>query len=642
MTKMTKKEVEAYSFFCSSYQRLKDLNQPYRSKFDTYDELYRGYREDSDYPFAYNHSYHKVIPVIYTVLAQVMSHLYKNNDIAVVKPRHKADIERADTISGVLNYQLNNLNSVDHQGGSYMVFFQWFLSALIHGKGIVRSFWRKEERDMPQRIELPVPQVDQRTGQVIGMESIELWHEAPQIVYDGPYVENIPVRQFMPDPEYRSIQQMPVVAHLHKKSMTWLRQMYEIGEFNKNALQVGKNASDWNRTKSQSRTGSGQSVDWEEFQQVFRDIEQAYTIEEIESDRHKANNLDIVDCFGKYRLGNTTQYLGTGLALRPIEEEVQCTIANHDTIVKLEKVPYGMKPFFDVGAHINPHRYWDIGMIELIADVIEAYDNIANLRLHNSMMKVNTMIKVISDADIDPRSLVWKPFGIIPVESHDDIELLDTPDYTGHTFNEQIQFFESIIQDVTGIYDYAKGVTPERQERVGTITSLQSVAQNRVKLLILTMDYMGIRPLLKFMMMLNTHHLPSGFEFRVTDAVEGEQFKRVWGSDLHVDYDFEARYAAMEPALAKESRIQNLLQFAQAWQGDPYVNQYEFKKAALELVDMVNPDKFLNDPQQVKQQMQQQAMQEMMSKIAPTQIQTEGNKEIADMKAKVDMAKALV
>jgi len=637
--KMTKKQVEAYGYFNESFQRLKDLNQPYRAKFDEYDEFYRGYRDDEDYPFAYNYSYHKIIPVIYTVLSRVMSHLYRTPDIALVKPRHAKDIDRADIISGVLNYQLANLNNVDFQGGSYMVFFQWFLSALIHGKGIVHAYWRKEERTMPTRKEIPIPTIGP-DGNIGQEELVEVWSEEPTIIYDAPYIENVPVRQFMPDPEYRSIQQMPVIAHIHKKSINWMKRMHEIGEYNKNALDVGKIASEY-RGKSQARTGHGQSIEWEEYQQVFRDIEDAFTIQEIENDRHKGNNIDIVDCYGKYRLGEGKTVLGQGLTYAAPEEEVVCTIANYENVVRLEPVKYGMKPFFDVGAHINPHRYWDIGMIELTKDVLEMYDNIANLRAHNSMMKVNTMIKVISDSDIDPRSLVWKPFGIIPVEQMSDIEVMDTPDYTGHTFTEQIAFFESVIQDVTGIYDYAKGVTPSRHEAVGTVSSLQGVAENRIKLLILTMDYMGIRPLLKYMMMLNTHHLPSGFEFRINDAVGGDQFKRVWGPDLHVDYDFEARYAAMEPAMAKEGRINTLMQYSQTWADDPYVNQYEFKKAILELMDMINPDRFLKDEQEVQKMMQQQQQAAQEAKLGPVRMQTEANIKQATEKNIVDMVKAI-
>ena len=627
---MNKKEKEAYSYFIQSYQRLKDLNEPYREKFDRYDELYRGYRDDTKYPFAYNYSFNKIIPVIYTVLSRVMSHLYRDSEVVVVKPQRSADIQRADRAAGVLNHQLNNLNSVDFQGGSYMVMFQWFLSAMIHGKGIVKTYWRKEERTVPRRMDILQPNiVNSNMGLYLdGFKRQEVWTESPQVIYNGPYIENIPVRQFLPDPEYRSIQDMPVCGHVYKKSMDWLREMEAKG-FYKNIKKIGK-------TAKMVKDGSG-STDITSFDQVFQTIESAYTIDEIESSRHKARNIEIIDLYGKYALNDGRTYIGEGITLKGQESEVICTIANHDTIIHLDRIPYGVKPFFDVGAHINPHRYWDIGMIELVADVQDAYNNMANLRVHNSMMKVNTMIKVLTDADIDPRSLVWKPFGIIPVEDMGDVEVLDTPDYTSHLFNEQIGFFESAIQDMTGIYDYAKGVTPDRQEHVGTISSLQAVAESRIKLLLLTMDYMGIRPLLKYMMMLNTHHLPSGYEYRIMGRTEN-QFQRVWGEDLHIEYDFEAKYAAMEPQLIKEARIQSLLQYSQMWQEDPYVNQYEFKKAVLELMDMVNPDRFLKNPQQVQQEQQQRLEQQMKFEMAKLNVP----KEVQASKNQGDIAKALL
>lgn len=627
---MNQQEKEAYKYFYQSYTRLKDLNQPYRDKFDKYDEYYRGYREDTNYPFAYNYSYNKIIPIIYTVLSRMMSHLYRGNDIVVVKPRRSADIERADIIAGVLNYQLNNLNDVDFQGGSYMVMLRWILSALVHGKGIVRAYWRKEERVLPKRIEVQVPIIE--TGPdgmayVAGYDPREIMYDEPQIIYDGPYIENIPVRQFLPDPEYRSIQKMPCVAHIYKKSYEWLKRMQAEGVY-KNVSEVGKVLS----------AIRGGSVDVEEFQQTLKNIEDAYTIEEIETDRHKAENIDIIDLYGKYALGGPMIDLDSGITFKGKEEEIVCTIANYDTVIKLEKAKYGVKPFFDIGAHINMHRYWDIGVIELIKDIQEAYNNLANLRLHNSMMKVNTMIKVLADSDIDPRSLVWKPFGIIPVDDMDEVQLFETPDYSSHTYNEQIQFFESIIQDVTGIYDYSKGVTPERQEHVGTIYSIQAVAEARIRLLLLTMDYMGIRPLLKYMMVLNTYNLPSGFEFRITGKGQQTQFARVFGSDLHIDYDFEAKYAAMEPALAKENRIQQLLQYAQIWQQDPTVNHYEFKRAILELTDMANPDRFLRDPQEVAREMQEQEMKQLIPQIGQMAFQQKMQRE----QNQVEIAKALL
>lgn len=146
---MNEKELAAFSYFSQTYNRLKNLNEPYRAKFDKYDEYYRGYRDANQYPFAYNYSFNKIIPIIYTVLSRVMSHLYRNSDIVVVKPRQQNDVARAEVVQGVLNYQLNNMNDVDYQGGSYLLMMQWFLSALVHGRVSLRRSGDTKRKPCP-------------------------------------------------------------------------------------------------------------------------------------------------------------------------------------------------------------------------------------------------------------------------------------------------------------------------------------------------------------------------------------------------------------------------------------------------------------------------------------------------------------
>ena len=621
---------EAYSYFMQAYGRLKELAGPYRDKWDEYDEHYRGYRHDNRYPFAYNYAYNKMVPTIYTMLSRFMSHLYRNDEFVVVKARKKQDIYRADLAAGVLNYQLQNMNSVDFQGGAYMLMLQWFLSALIYGKGILRVFWRKEQRVLPQRIDLQIPQIEMGPDglpYIAGFQHREIVREVPQVVYDGPYIENVPIRQFLADPEYRSIQKMPVVGHIYTKSYDWLMRMMQAGEYT-NVDLIGK-------TLTRFRGGS---VDVKELTQIYRDLEGAHTFEEIETNRHSADNIDVMDLYGRYSLQGPTHDLDSHITYKGPEDEVVCTIANYDTVVKLEKVKYGVRPFFDVGAHINPHRYYDIGLVELVSDIQEAFNNLANLRLHDAMMKVNTMLKVDVNSDIDPRSLVWKPFGIIPVESMDEVEIMQQPDFNSQIYREQIEFLEGIIQDATGVYDYSKGVTPSRSEYVGTMVSIQSVAESRIRVLLMTMDYMGIRPLLKYMMLLNVYNLPSGYEFRLMGQNQQPTFRRAFGSDLSIDFDFEAKYAAAEPALAKQNRINMLLQYAQMWQQDPMVNQYEFKKAVLELHDMIDPDRFLRDPQQVAMEQEQAYIRQMLPQIGQAKMQQQMQRE----KNQTELVKALL
>ena len=90
------------------------------------------------------------------------------------------------------------------------------------------------------------------------------------------------------------------------------------------------------------------------------------------------------------------------------------------------------------GATAHPELFWGIGLIRLGKGVQEQYNTLANLRLQNVMMGMNTMMKVHSDWDGDPHSLIWKPFGLIPVDNMDEIQPLETPDmFQSNAFREQ-------------------------------------------------------------------------------------------------------------------------------------------------------------------------------------------------------------
>jgi hypothetical protein len=232
------------------------------------------------------------------------------------------------------------------------------------------------------------------------------------------------------------------------------------------------------------------------------------------------------------------------------------------------------------------------------------------------------MLQVREDSDIPPESLIWKPFGIIPVrEINADVAPLITPDVTqSGAFREQEVFFEETISNITGMYKYGMGQTPQRQEHVGTIYSLQAVGEARTKLLLMTMDYQGFQPFLKYMMLLNTWHLQDDFEARITTH-EGEQFTQLFPGDIHVGYDFTARYTAMEPALSKQFKAQQLIQYAQMWQQSPFLQQYQFMKSIMEMMDMHDTDKYLKTPEQVAQEQKQQMMQMAQMRLSEAAMQ---------------------
>jgi hypothetical protein len=245
-------------------------------------------------------------------------------------------------------------------------------------------------------------------------------------------------------------------------------------------------------------------------------------------------------------------------------------------------------------------------------------------------MRLAQMMRVDPNSDIDPKALVWRPFGILPAEQG-EIEPIIIPDYNSNLFQEQEQFLEATVQDLAGIYGYNKGEVPNRAERVGVVHSIQSMGEARAKLMLMSMDHQGIRPLLKYLMILNTFHLPSGFEYRVFDG-SNQKFGQIFGDDIHPDFDYCARYSSMEPALSKEYRIQQILQLSPLLQQNPIINQRSWLKTIFELADIREGEYLLKTQEQLQQEQQQQ----MQMQMAMQQQQLQAQAQLETLKKQLD------
>jgi hypothetical protein len=623
---MNIREQEIFKLLMKAYKDQWDRNQYARTNNDSDLQAYVGYRNRALYPLAYNESFNKILPIIYTILSRQLSQLYQGGNIVSVKPRKKRDIGNAKSVEAVLNFQLENLNSIDMQGGSYLTMLKWLLNTSIFGKGVVKAYWRKEDRISPRRMMLQMPSFDS-FGNFQGYEQIDHISQEMQTLYDAPYIENIHNKLFVPHPEYKSIQQMPFVFCVYKKPIDYIKKGVESGKFKRrNFREMG-----W-ETSSQA---SNQSRDSDEAFVMGLEIEGGLTTADIEDDR-KSKSVDIIEAYGKIILESAPYEVGAGMRIKGMEEEAIVHIGNYKTVLAVQKSPYGARPFFDTGCYLHPEMYWDIGLARLTRGIQEQYNNLANLRMQNAMMLVNQMLRVDPDADVDPEALVWKPFGVVPALK-DEVEPLTIPDFNSNVFMEQQNFYEDTIQDLMGFYDYNMGQTPQRQERVGTVYSIQSMGEARAKLMLMSMDYQGFRPMLNYMMMLNTFHLPSGFEYRISDR-DQHQFGQIFGDSIHPNFDYAARYSAMEPALGKHARSQQLVQLFGMLQQSPWLNHYQHIKLMYELMDVYESDSLLKTPDQFMQEMQQQQQQQMMMEQTKQRFETEGKLAVGGQKIQGSLA----
>jgi len=437
---MNDREEQIYKHFMARYKEHWDMNQYARTNYDTDFEAYRGYRDASKYPLAYSYSFNRVLPIIHTILSRFMDQLYQSGNVVSVKPRKKKDIERAKSVEAVLNFQLENLNCTEVMGGSYMTMFKWFFNALTYGKGIVKCYWKKEERISPRRMAIPIPKFD-RMGNLVGLDAIDHISQEMQTVYDGPYVEVLHNKLFLPHIEYRDIQKMPQCFIIYQRSLDYVKQMADKG--------VYKNL---NELPYQGSGAGSESRDSREAFVKGLDIEGAHTWDGVERSDYQSPTIDIIEGYGRCILEDTPYEVGSGYQIKGKEEEVIVHIGNYMTILSLQKNPYGVRPLFDVGCYYHPELYWDLGMVTLTRGIQDQVNDLANLRIQNVMMMINPMIKVQESSDIPPEALVWRPFGILPVGDMNEVEPMVMPDYHSNLFAEQESFYNSTIQDIMGMY----------------------------------------------------------------------------------------------------------------------------------------------------------------------------------------------
>jgi len=637
---MNKRDTEAFKHFLTIYKHQYDLNQQARDNYDDDLEYYVQYRNENDYPLAYNMTFPQLLPRILNMLSRMLEQLYQGgaNDLVGVRPRKRADVERASRVQGLLNYQLESLNDCYYGGGSFLFNEQWMRNALAWGTGIAKVYWKKEERISPRRQPYPVPVMD-RMGRVQGFEWKSIIQNEPQIVYDAPYAEVIHNKLFIPHPHYKNIQEMPHAFCVYRKSMDYVREMQKKGKY-KNVKEIG-----WQKPSAFVGLGSRYPDDSMEAFAKSLEIENYVDIQETRVDR-VAPMIDIIEGYGKYIFpeDDSPYEVGSGVKIKGKESEAIIHIGNYKTLLSLQKNTYGYKPFFNIGAYRHPELFWDMGLIRLGKTVQEQYDTLANTRYQGALMLVNPMLMIDDSADIPIESLIWKPFGFVPGGMENGqpmVSPLTIPDTFANTFAQQEEFFKSTIEDMTGQYRYNMGATPTRQEAVGVMHSLQAMGESRTKLLLMTMDYQGFQPLLKYMMLLNTFHLPDNFETRISTN-QGMQFAPLFAGDIHPDYDFTARYTAMEPALGRHFKAQTLLQYAQMWDQSPYLQHYEFMKAIMEMMDFYDTDKYLKNPQQVAQEQQAMVQQQVQMKMLEYQAEDEMASRQSERDMRRDIAKQVL
>jgi len=83
---MKKRDEQAFKHFLAAYKHQWDLNKEARDAYDEDLEYYVGYRNESDYPNAYNMTFPQLLPRIMTMLARMLGQIYQGNSNYSITP----------------------------------------------------------------------------------------------------------------------------------------------------------------------------------------------------------------------------------------------------------------------------------------------------------------------------------------------------------------------------------------------------------------------------------------------------------------------------------------------------------------------------------------------------------------------------
>lgn len=244
--------------------------------------------------------------------------------------------------------------------------------------------------------------------------------------------------------------------------------------------------------------------------QMLSEIGMASQGEEIWDE--KSGKVEILDCF---------------------EDGDVITIAGRRAIIQ-DTTKEAMRPFLfpspilDVRTTGAPQEFIGIGMTEQIKPIQKEMNLIRSQRRDNIALLLNKMFMYdMMKGEIRWDTLVSAPGNVIMgTNIHEALQELQMTDVTGSAFKES-EDLRYDMQNVSSMWDYARGGTPRRRETATGIIRLQQAAQSRNEWLLRKFDIQITQPLgLRLIVYLREH-------------LSTEDYREIVGPENHAEEFFD-------------------------------------------------------------------------------------------------------
>jgi len=317
------------------------------------------------------------------VQARIASSMFANRPYVTVLPREDADMEQAELLQILVDWQLEDRMNIRQSLGEEVM-----QSLIVYGTGITYTGWKVAIRKMkyPEIREAPLadqftnmPMQDE-TGRIITVPEREIVEEE-RAVYDDPIVQCIDLFDFFCDPYAADIGGARYCGHKEYQTKAQLTDLVKQGKY---------------------------KIDFKTLAPVT--VEKAAQVKRGDGPGEDTGDGDS-PAFGMY------------LVHHYWEDNRHVVIINRKQIALNEENPFwhGQKPYDKCCYQPLSGEFYGVGIPEMCAGLQDELNTSRNQRVDYNSMAIRRMFKVRRGSGITQEDLVWRQGGVIQVNDPADV-----------------------------------------------------------------------------------------------------------------------------------------------------------------------------------------------------------------------------
>lgn len=510
---------------------------------DDFRKYFEAYKGNLDEFFNMPNGDYKSLDVnvtINTIIPDIQKLVFTDEPVTIV-PRGAEDVEKAQKMQALLNYQIT-------QGNEYNeIMEKVVIDSLIYGTSFVKCQWIKEyeKKEFIEELTLSQVQALEYAGYKVKSEFIyqnemgedvyKATYDAEVIKTDKPVYERLPYWEVFTDPSAKTIDDADYIIHRRLVTLDYLRREEAKGNLS-NVKELIDNAEN----KSVYYVDNFDEDDFEKYININSN-----------TNNKPLNTVMLYEFWGKVDI-NEDGYL----------EDVIITFCG-DYILSVQENNYQMYPFFAFTPFYNTNHIYGKGIAEpsiypQMVKTVLTRELLFNTRANND----RKMFYKLDDLLAPEQLASDEKYIALRAEANINNVFAPEPfDPISNNIQGVITYFDTEIQKITGISNIKQGVKSSSSETATEATIKYEAANSQIQSIALHYGN-TMKALYKFIMLQNQQFLSQSTVIRLfNDFIEinPEDIQDI-NYDLQVSANLgggtkETRLRALQSALQMEMQI---------------------------------------------------------------------------------------